>query len=330
MRTKDSEPADSSAVTIIGLGELIWDLLPMGKQLGGAPTNFAYISRLLGDQAIVASRTGMDELGREALARLAQMGISTQHLQIDDSHPTGTVDVQIDGRGEARFAINENSAWDYLEWTESWSQLAGVADAVCFGTLGQRAKQARETIFRFLQHTRPSAVRVFDVNLRHSFFDAPMLCQSLEAATIVKLNLEELNTITAMLNLHARNEEAIARQLLDQFSIELIAITRGAQGSLLVSPAATAVEHPGFQVEVTDTIGAGDAFLAALVHFYLRRAPLQLISEAANRMGAWVATQAGATPIANSETLSRIFAGLRSPHLTYIETFEIWDRGKNL
>jgi fructokinase len=137
-----------------------------------------------------------------------------------------------------------------------------------------------------------------------------MLSQSLELATIVKLNLEELSTIAAMLNLPAREDETIARQLLERFSLELIAVTRGGRGSLLVAPAADAVEHPGFRVEVKDTIGAGDAFLAALVHFYLRRAPLPFISEAANRMGSWVATQAGATPAATPQMLSQMFADL--------------------
>jgi len=309
--TKEArELPDSSPITIVGLGELIWDLLPAGKQLGGAPANFAYISGLLGNESIVASRIGADDPGREALARLEQMNVSTRHLQIDASHPTGTVRVELDARGEARFAMNENSAWDYLEWTQSWAELAGRADGVCFGTLGQRAIQARRTIIRFLEQTRPRALRVFDVNLRHSFFDIHMLSQSLELATVVKLNLEELSTIAAMLNLPAQEDEAIARQLLERFSLELIAVTRGGRGSLLVAPAADAVEHPGFSVEVKDTIGAGDAFLAALVHFYLRRAPLPFISEAANRMGSWVATQAGATPATTPQMLSQMFADL--------------------
>jgi len=307
---EESELPESSAI-IVGLGELIWDLLPAGKQLGGAPANFAYISCLLGNESIVASRIGADDPGREALARLEQMNVSTRYLQIDASHPTGTVRVELDARGEARFAMNEDSAWDYLEWTESWRELAGRADGVCFGTLGQRAIQARRTIIRFLEQTRPRALRVFDVNLRHSFFDVHMLNQSLELATIVKLNLEELSTIAAMLNLPAREDETIARQLLERFSLELIAVTRGGRGSLLVAPAADAVEHPGFRVEVKDTIGAGDAFLAALVHFYLRRAPLPFISEAANRMGSWVATQAGATPATTPQMLSQMFADLR-------------------
>ena len=290
---------------IAGLGELIWDLLPGGKQLGGAPTNFAYISRLLGNRSIVASRVGSDELGREAVERLERMGIDTSYLQLDAAHPTGTVRVSIDEAGEPHFSLNEDSAWDYLEWTAEWEALATQVDAVCFGTLGQRYHEARATMLRFLKRTRPDALRLFDVNLRHSFFTAGMLTESLRLATLVKLNSDELTVAARMLRLEEHDEEALAQRLLRQFDIELVAITRGAQGSLLVTESET-VNHPGFQVRVADTIGAGDAFTATLAHCYLRRAPLKLASEAANRMGSWIATQAGATPAVDTQLLEKI------------------------
>lgn len=293
--------------TVVGLGELIWDLLPGGKQLGGAPTNFAYICRLLGNTSITASRTGADELGREARARLNGMGISTAYLQHDEQHPTGTVGVCVDDTGEAHFSINENSAWDYLEWTNQWKELAVRAEAVCFGTLGQRVAQARATIKSFLQATEPQAVRLFDVNLRHSFFTPELLTDSLRLATIVKLNSDELPQVASMLEFDERDERAIARCLLLNFDLELVAVTRGAQGSLLVSREEI-IEHDGFRVAVADTIGAGDAFAAALAHFYLRRAPLRTISEAANRTGAWVATQAGATPQVEAGLFERMLS----------------------
>ncbi len=291
--------------TVVGLGELIWDLLPEGKQLGGAPTNFAYIAGLLGDRAIVASRVGADELGREAIARLKRMNVSTRELQFDTKHPTGTVGVRVDASGEPHFSVNQNSAWDYLEWTEGWSELAARADAVCYGTLGQRTPRAAQTITRFLAHTRPAALRVFDVNLRHSFFTPAMLAASLRLATIVKFNFEELSGAATLLGFDERDGRAIAARLLREFSIELIAVTRGAGGSLLVTEHETA-EHPGVRVRVADTIGAGDAFTATLAHYYLRRAPLAFVSEAANRVGAWVASQAGATPDAEPTLLKEL------------------------
>ena len=294
---------------IVGLGELIWDLLPDGKQLGGAPTNFAYISRLLGNQSIVASRTGADALGVEARERLLRLGISTRHLQLDQAHPTGTVGVRVDERGEALFAVNENSAWDYLEWTGAWQELAAAADAVGFGTLGQRHPQARATITEFLKHTRTPALRLFDVNLRHSFFTPEMLGSSLQLATVVKLNVEELSKVAAMLGFAELDERAVAERLIEQFDLDMVAITRGEQGSLLVTKESV-VNHPGIQVQVKDTIGAGDAFAATLAHGYLRGASLELISETANRMGAWVATRAGATPEAGPRLIEELFGDL--------------------
>jgi fructokinase len=314
LKMKSEEPASSihSAFTVVGLGELIWDFLPDGKQLGGAPTNFAYISRLLGHRAVVASRIGADALGREALERLERLGISTSYLQHDPIHPTGTVGVLIDERGEPHFTVNQNSAWDYLEWNEGWDELAQETEAVCFGTLGQREGQARETIIRFLKATRPDAVRIFDVNLRHSFFTTEMLSRSLELATVVKLNRDELSMAAGMLGFDEQEEEALGRRLIARFRLELVAVTRGAQGSLLVT-SEEAVSHPGFPVQVKDTIGAGDAFTAALAHCYLRRAPLKTISEAANRSGAWVATQSGATPEAQPQLLEQMLGDLDIP-----------------
>jgi fructokinase len=307
MQTPPVESSKQTPLTVVGLGELIWDMLPGGKQLGGAPSNFAYISRLLGDSAVVASRIGADDLGREARVRLERLGLSTAYLQLDDVHPTGTVIVEVDGSGEPHFAVNENSAWDYLEWTPSWEELALKADAVCFGTLGQRDSHARETILRFLRRTRADALRVFDVNLRHSFFTVGMLNASLQLASIVKLNQAELATAAGMLGLKERDDINVARHLSEMFALKLVAVTRGARGSLLIA-GESVVEHRGLAVQVVDMIGAGDAFTAALAHFYMRRAPLKLISEVANRVGAWIATQAGATPETHPQTIEKLLA----------------------
>lgn len=309
MTTQDREMRNRPSPITVGLGELIWDFLPGGRQLGGAPTNFAYMSRLLGNESVVASRIGDDDLGREAFERLAGLGVSTEYLQVDRDHPTGTVGVRLDEHGEANFALNENSAWDYIEWTSRWAELSLKADVVCFGTLGQRVEPARRTIMRFLEATRPAALRIFDLNLRHTFFNREMLERSLKLATIIKLNQPELSTLGGILGFSADTEERLAKRLLDQFALELVAITRGARGSLLVT-ADELSDHGGVRVQVKDTIGAGDAFLAALAHYYLRRAPLAHISEAANRIGAWLATQEGATPMPGAQTLTRMLVDL--------------------
>lgn len=293
---------------VVGLGELIWDMLRGGKRLGGAPSNFAYISRLLGNDAAVASRVGRDELGREAAAALARMGVVTDYVQVDPDHPTGTVGVEIGAGGEARFSVNENSAWDYLEMGPAWGRLASRADIVCFGTLGQRRPEARETIHRFLALTRPDALRIFDVNLRHSFFTAGMLAKSLRTANLVKLNAEELSAAAGMLGLAGRDRKELCERLISTFGLRLVAVTDGERGSLLVSRD-SAAEHPGYSVRVKDTIGCGDAFTAALAHCLIRGAPLEEAGEVANRMGAWVATCDGATPEAGPHAVGQILSG---------------------
>jgi fructokinase len=292
---------------VVGLGELLWDLFPTGKQLGGAPANFAYITNLLGDTGIPASCVGRDSLGDEALQRLAQLGLSSAFVQRDSAHPTGTVNVEIDDSGQPRFDISISVAWDFLAWTSAWQQLATKADAVCFGSLAQRSLQSQTTIRCFLQATHREAERVFDVNLRQNFYAAQILEESMKLATIVKLNHEELPRIMRLFGLEHRSEEDSARQLLSLHDLKLVCVTRGSGGSLLISPDARS-EHPGFRVKVADTVGAGDAFTAALVHGYLRGIPLAQINETTNRIGAWVASKSGATPALKPGGLAQTLA----------------------
>ncbi|MGC2173808.1 MAG: carbohydrate kinase [Candidatus Sulfotelmatobacter sp.] len=280
---------------VVGLGELLWDLLPAGKQLGGAPANFAYITNLLGDTGIPASRVGRDSLGDEAVERLALLKVNAAAIQRDPVHPTGTVKVEIDHHGQPRFDISQPVAWDFLEWAPAWRQLAGAADAVCFGSLAQRSSQSQTAIRSFLQATRPAAVRIFDVNLRQNFYTPQVLTESMRLATIVKLNHEELPEIMRLFELENFGEENSAQQLLSLYGLNLVCVTCGNGGSFLVSPVESS-RHPGFRINVADTVGAGDAFTAALVHGYLRGTSLAQINETANRVGAWVATQSGATP----------------------------------
>jgi fructokinase len=310
MRVRDKVASAHTSHTIVGLGELIWDLLPSGRSLGGAPSNFAYHSKLLGERAVIASRVGDDEPGRAALHRLANTGLVADYVQLDGDHPTGTVSVEIDARGEPHFTVNPNSAWDYLEMNPAWAELAQGANAVCFGTLGQRHPRARATILSFLGLMRPAALRLFDVNLRHSFFTTEMLRQSLELASVVKFNSDELSIAARMLELQASDEEGLSRSLIEMFGLDLVAITRGGNGSLLFTQG-RAVEHRGYSVHVADTIGCGDAFAAALAHCLLRGLPLEAANESANRMGAWVATQSGATPSATRQTVEEILRGER-------------------
>jgi fructokinase len=295
--------------TVVGLGEILWDLLPSGRQLGGAPANFAYCSHLLGNRAIVASRVGSDDLGREVRDSLLHSGLTDQFLQIDPSHATGTVHVRLDSAGRPNFEIADCEAWDFLNWNEVWQALARLADAVCFGSLAQRSEISRRTILDFLGGTRPEALRVFDVNLRQSFFSADVIRDSVKRANVVKLNHEELPRVAELLAIENGVGVAFCRELFQKFDLQLVCVTRGANGSLLCDRNSTD-EHPGFRVQIRDTVGAGDAFTAALVHGLLRQSPLVEINDLANRMGAWVASCSGAMPpppeVGLTETLSRI------------------------
>jgi fructokinase len=281
--------------TVVGLGEILWDLLPSGRQLGGAPANFAHCSHLLGNRAVVASRVGSDDLGREARDSLLRSGITDQFLQTDSEHSSGTVHVQLDSAGQAKFEIADNAAWDFLSWTDLWQALAQSADAVCFGSLAQRSEISRRTILDFLDATRPEALRVFDVNLRQSFYSAEIVQQSVRRANVVKLNHEELARVRELLAIASSDCLSFSREMLQKFDLQLVCVTRGANGSFLCDRNNTD-EHPGFRVQIKDTVGAGDAFTAALVHELLRGTSLAQMNDLANRLGAWVASCSGAMP----------------------------------
>jgi fructokinase len=292
--------AGSDRRIIVGLGELLWDMLPSGRQLGGAPANFAYISTLLGNEGTVASRVGNDPLGEEAVEHLKKLGVGTAYIQRDAEHATGTVQVELDKAGQPRFEIARGVAWDYAEWSEDWRQLAGRTDAVCFGSLAQRSEPSRATIRKFLASVRKDAVRVFDVNLRQEFYDAALLAESIKLADVVKLNHEELPRIMHALGLEHRDELSSADRLATMHSLKLICVTRGGQGSLVIAGGTLDV-HPGYRVRVADTVGSGDAFTAALVTEYLRGAAPVEMNDVSNRMGAWVASHSGAMPTPGKE-----------------------------
>jgi fructokinase len=274
---------------ILALGEALWDLLPNGKQLGGAPANFAYHAAQLGADARIVSTVGDDELGREVLARQRALGLDTSLIAVDPTHPTGTVTVSLDA-GQPTYTIHEPVAWDFIPATPDVLNAAAQADCVCYGTLAQRGAVSRQTIRAVLERTRPDALRVFDINLRQHYFDREIVDHSLRAATVLKINDEELPRLTALLD--------AGDSLFDHYpSLSLIALTRGGRGSELRTRDGHVFDHPGFRAEpFADAIGAGDAFTAALAIGLLNRLPLTRIIENANRLAAYVCTQPGATP----------------------------------
>lgn len=289
---------------------MLWDLLPHGACLGGAPANFAYITTLMGDQGIVASCVGEDSRGIDALRRLEELGLDIDHVQTDREHPTGTVNVELDTGGQAQFEIAQPVAWDFLRWTLDWERLAQSADAVCFGSLAQRSETSRCTIGKFLTTTSAETVKVFDVNLRQSYYSRGILAESMKLADIVKFNEDELPKIMRLYEFPHKDERNSAHRLMKEFDLEIVCVTRGGNGSLLVR-GDEANEHRGFKVRVADTVGSGDAFTAGLVHEYLHGASLNLMNEVANLVGAWVASEVGAMPTPKRGALEHSLAEIR-------------------
>jgi fructokinase len=308
----------SGRKTVVGLGELLWDMLPGGARLGGAPANFTVMAGRLGDHAVVASRIGMDSLGDKALQILSAMPVDTTFLQQDEQQPTGTVTVELK-QGEPEYTFQEPVAWDRLQMTDQWRDLAQNAHAVCFGSLAQRESESRAAIAEFLDATRPECVRVFDVNLRAPFWSGEVLRAGLARATILKLNAGELapvllGTGVCPFPTAASTDEEIveaARRILDRYPVRLLCVTLGARGSLLLTKREQH-RHPGVAANLRDTVGAGDAFTAALTHYYLEGAPMAVLNEAGNRWGAWVASQPGAMPELPPPTLAAITAEIEA------------------
>ena len=279
---------------LIGLGEILWDLLPSGRQLGGAPANFAYHANALGARGTVISRVGRDQNGRDILKRVAQLGLSTDLIQVDSDVPTGTVSVELSADGQPLYIIHESVAWDRIAATKGTLNAAAHADAICFGTLAQRFEKSRTSIHEILSNSKREALRILDVNLRQNFYSADVLHRSLEAANILKVNDAELPIISHQLALSG-DARSQMEELAERYELQLIACTRGAQGSLLFAHGQWS-EHPGISTKVADTIGAGDSFTAAMALGYLFGWNLDKINEQANRVASFVASRPGATP----------------------------------
>ena len=272
------------APRVVGIGELLWDVFPGGRRLGGAPANFASHCARLGCRGAVVSRVGDDALGTQALAQLSALGVEAR-LQIDPVLPTGTVTVAIGPGGQPSYTIHEGVAWDALE-----DPGAAQADAICFGTLASRDPRSRGAIQRFLDAAAPTCLRVFDVNLRQTFHTPERVRALLGRCDVLKLNEDELPVVAAMAGV-----PAVPQALRARFGLRLVALTLGARGSILCT-ARDRREEPGVPVEVVDSVGAGDAFTAALVTGLLQGLDLATLHRRATALAAFVCTREGATP----------------------------------
>ena len=277
---------------IVGIGEILWDMLPSGKALGGAPANFAYHAMRLGEEGWAVSAVGDDALGREILDIVASKKLNSL-IALSDK-PTGTVEVELDARGVPTYNIMEDVAWDNIPFTPEMEGLAKRADAVCYGSLVQRMK-SRESVLRFVRAMRPEALKVFDINLRKHYYDREILEESLKLADILKINDEEIRIVAGMLGL-GDDDAAACRSLIADYGLKLVILTRGAEGSEVVTADEVIPQAVG-HVDVVDTVGAGDAFTAAFVVAYLRGNPLADAQRLATETASYVCSRKGAMPI---------------------------------
>ncbi|MGA2248173.1 MAG: carbohydrate kinase [Verrucomicrobiota bacterium] len=292
---------------IIGIGEVLWDLLPSGPQLGGAPANFAFHARALGADACVITRVGQDDFGRAILRRFEEQEIGDGTVQVDDQALTGTVTVTLSADGIPAYVIHENVAWDRLAVTPAALKAIRLADAVCFGSLAQRGEVSRATIQRLVAAASAQSLRVFDINLRQKYYSLEVIEESLRLANVLKLNDGELPFLAGLFGLEGTTQNQV-ESLAKKFSLQLVALTRGPAGSLLFQSGQWS-DCPSVPIKVVDTVGAGDAFTAALVTGLLRKMPLDEINSLADEVARHVCSCAGATPPLPKEFAERFAAG---------------------
>ncbi len=280
--------------TVVGIGELLWDVLDNSEKLGGAPINFAYHAKALGARAAIVSTVGDDRRGKKALLELSDKGLSTSAITTIKDAVTGYVRARLDDKGVASYEFPENTAWDNLQLNDAAKKLAPGLDAVCFGSLAQRSEVSRRKIREFLHQLPPSALKVFDLNLRQNFYQKSIIEESLQLADILKLNDDELEIISGLFELSGGTRARLDR-LISLFHLDLIALTRGERGSLLIGPDKFS-EHPGFRTKIVDTIGAGDSFTAVVTLGLLSGVELDSINNHANLAAAYVCSCQGAMP----------------------------------
>jgi len=279
---------------IIGIGEVLWDLLPSGPQLGGAPANFAYHAHALGARAEIITRVGNDAQGHEIVQRIEDMGLIASNVQVDDVVPTGTVAVRISDKGVPDYVIREHVAWDRI--AASTDALASVrqADAICFGSLAQRSAVSCRSIQELVSAASLDCWRVFDINLRQSFYSREIIEQSLRLANLLKLNDEEIPVLAKMFGLGGNPKTQVAA-LAGAFELRAVVLTCGKGGSLIYQSGRWS-ECAAAPVEVVDTVGAGDSFTAALVMGLLHEQDLDVVHTFASTVAGFVCSAAGATP----------------------------------
>jgi len=288
---------------IAAFGELLWDLLPDRKVLGGAPANFIYRINSFGDNGTLLSKVGNDKAGKEAREALKKLGVSDENIQTDYEFPTGSVKVKIDNYGNADYNIITDVAYDHIEINAEMIDAFSQASCVCFGTLVQRYGISKNTL-RELIHESPDVVKFLDINLRKNCYTAASIEESLRMTNILKTNDEELLITKNLLNLKHENLKELAQETIEKYNLEIILCTLGSNGAFCLTKEDVFYYDSGYQISLGDTVGSGDAFSAGFVHYYMNDYPIDEALSFGNAAGAMVATTTGATsPISKKEIL---------------------------
>lgn len=285
---------------IVGIGEVLWDMLPEGKKLGGAPANFAYHVSQFGLRSCVVSAVGNDSLGNEIIESLNSKGMN--YLIPDVPYPTGTVEIEVDDAGIPQYDIKENVAWDNIPYNDQQESVAAKTKAICFGSLAQRNAVSRNTIHKFINAMpkESNTLVVCDINLRQQFYDTDTLCDSLSLCNILKINDEELEIISKLFKLPENDINGQCRSIMERYNLKMIILTCGINGSYLFTPDSVSFQ-PTPKVDVADTVGAGDSFTAAFIASILKGKSVQEAHSLAVHTSAYVCTQKGAMPLLPEE-----------------------------
>ncbi len=288
---------------IVGLGEALWDCLPEGKKLGGAPANFAYHAGQFGHDSLAVSAVGNDPLGQETLDEFDKKGVKYLMPKVD--YMTGTVQVELDVDGVPTYDIKEGVAWDNIPFTLELETVAKNSRAVCFGSLAQRSSVSRQTIQKFLEATPKGCLKIFDINLRQNFYSKEIITNSLKHANILKINDEELVTIGRLFGYPGLDIENKCWLLLGKYNLDILVLTCGVNGSYVFAPNLQSFRETP-TVEVADTVGAGDSFTGAFASAILAGMPITEAHKLAVDVSAYVCTQNGAMPKLPKKLIDRI------------------------
>ena len=282
----------------VGIGELLWDLLPTGKLVGGAPSNFAYHTQQQGAFSCIVSAVGNDSNGNEIKEALLEKNLTTDYIQTVD-YPTGTVDVNLNPLGEPSYSINENVAWDYISLPKNIDKQIKNTAILCFGSLAQRNAHTRNSIKKIIQKVNDDCLIVFDINIRQSYYNKEIIQESLEICNVLKLNVDELAILRSLFNLKGLDDKVVIEKLMKQYNLKLVALTYGSKGSVLITPTdESQLETP--KINVIDTIGAGDSFTATMAMEFVKGQSLDKVHQRAIEVSSFVCQSNGAMPDYNN------------------------------